>query len=123
VRIMGGTKTVRSLAQAEAAESDPSREVALPTNWEVLDQGTMEVGDFLAGLDFFLYEDNTAAHEAFGRVILEAAASGVLTIVHPKHRVVFGDTVDYAAPGEAQALIASYAADPAAYRERVDTSR
>jgi len=123
VRIMGGTKTVRSLTRAEEAESDPSREIVLPANWEILDQGAMEVGDFLSGLDFFLYEDNTSAHEAFGRVILEAATSGVLTIVHPKHRVVFGDTVDYAAPGEAQALIAGYVADPVAYRERVERSR
>lgn len=123
VRIMGGTKTVRALTQAELAGSEPGREIVLPTNWEILDQGAMEVGDFLAGLDFFLYEDNTSAHEAFGRVILEAAASGVLTIVHPKHRVVFGDTVDYAAPGQAQALIASYVADPVAYRERVERSR
>ncbi|WP_256842728.1 glycosyltransferase [Ornithinimicrobium cryptoxanthini] len=123
VRIMGGTKTVRSLTQAEAAASEPSREIVLPSNWEILEQGAMEVGDFLAGLDFFLYADNTSAHEAFGRVILEAAASGVLTIVHPKHRVVFGDTVDYATPGQAQALIAGYVADPAAYRERVERSR
>ncbi|UJH70090.1 glycosyltransferase [Ornithinimicrobium sp. INDO-MA30-4] len=73
-----------------------------------------------AELDFFLYLDHADANEAFGRVILEAAASGVLTIVHPKHRSTFGDTVDYALPGQAQALIGRYAADSVAYQERVE---
>lgn len=121
VRIMGGTRTIGALVEAEREQRH--RHPVLPQNWEILEQGAMEVPDFLAGLDFFLYQDNTSAHEAFGRVILEAAASGVLTIVHPKHRIVFGDTVDYAEPGEAQGLIARYVDDPVAYRERVRRSR
>lgn len=135
VRFMGGARTIPALARADAearaAEATPPRtgaetpipEVELPTNWELLPGKSMEVTDFLADLDFFLYLDNTEAHEAFGRVILEAAASGVLTIVHPKHRVVFGDAVDYALPGEAQRLIAHYVQNPEAYRDRVRRTR
>lgn len=124
VRIMGGVRIVSALSRQEAERRGvPLEDIVRPSNWEVLPQGKEEVPDFLSGLDFFLYLDNATAHEAFGRVILEAAASGVLTIVHPKHRLVFGDVVDYAAPGEAQALIAQYVADPAAYRARVRRSR
>ena len=124
VRIMGGVRTLPALAGATDPDGNPDAAgLELPANWELLPQGAVPVRDFLAGLDFFLYLDNAAAHEAFGRVILEAAVSGVLTIVHPKHRVVFGDVVDYAEPGEAQALIARYVADPDAYRERVLRSR
>jgi hypothetical protein len=70
-----------------------------------------------------LYLDNPDAHEAFGRTLLEAAASGVLTIAHPKHRPTFGDVLDYAEPGEAQAVIGRYVADPEAYAARVARTR
>lgn len=134
VRIMGGTRSMPALAAAESKDHHgrtraadrtgwPAHAGDIPVNWELLPQDALDVKAFLAGLDFFLYLDNPMAHEAFGRVILEAAASGVLTIVHPKHRIVFGDAVDYARPGEAQDLIASYVADPDAYRDRVRRSQ
>lgn len=123
VRIMGGPDTIARLAASAAEHSSHPDPAALPANWELLDQGQEEVTDFLAGLDFFLYLDNPDAHEAFGRVILEAAASGVLTIAHPKHREVFGDTIDYALPGQAQELIAGYVADPQRYAARVARTR
>ncbi|WP_345616706.1 glycosyltransferase [Serinicoccus chungangensis] len=114
VRVLGGEQTVASL---RAAAEDPGEE---PDGWTVLPATTEDVRPFLAGLDFYVYLDNPDAHEAFGRTLLEAAASGVLVIAHPKHRPTFGDLLDYAAPGEAQALVARYTADPDAYRERVE---
>ncbi|MFK5583168.1 glycosyltransferase [Serinicoccus sp. LYQ131] len=111
VRMLGGQVTVAGLASAAGAE--------VPSGWQVLPTTHGDVRPFLAGLDFFLYLDNPDAHEAFGRTLLEAAASGVLTIAHPKHRETFGDVLEYAAPGEAQAVVAGYLADPEAYRERV----
>ncbi|MDT0203980.1 glycosyltransferase [Nocardioides sp. AE5] len=114
VRMMGATKTVAALA-----EDDPSGAPGIPDNWELFAQEAMRPQRFLADLDFFLYLDNPDAHEAFGRVLLEAAASGVLTIAHPKHRETFGDLFDYALPGEAQELIARYVSDEDAYHARV----
>src|SRR5699024_3757583 len=50
------------------------------------------------------------------------AASGVLTIVSPKHRDTFGDTVLYAEPDEVVPLVSQLAADPARYRAQVAVS-
>lgn len=117
VRMMGATTTVpRLLRQA-------GRSVRVPGNWELLPHKARDVREFLAGLDFFVYLDHPRANEAFGRVILEAAASGVLTIVSPKHRDTFGDAVLYAEPDEVVALVDRLATDPAAYAAQVELSR
>lgn len=117
VRMLGAVETVERL---RAAAGEGAR---VPDGWRLLPHGEQDVRDFLAGLDFFLYLDNPDAHEAFGRTLLEAAASGVLTIAHPKHRTTFGDALDYADPGQAQDLVAAYVADPAAYADRVARTR
>lgn len=132
VRMMGAVNTVAKLSRAqvqqEAGLTDPdqvrlaAREL-IPDNWELFRHGSIDVHEFLAGLDFFLYLDNPNAFEAFGRVILEAAASGVLTIVHPKHREAFGDVVDYATEDNAADVIAAYVNDPDAYVRRVARSQ
>ncbi|USQ80057.1 glycosyltransferase [Ornithinimicrobium faecis] len=118
VRMMGAQNTLAKLLRAQEQTLED-----LPDNWVVLRHKKIDVVEFLGELDFFLYLDNPAMHEAFGRTILEAAASGVLTIAHPKHEPVFGDTIDYALPGEAQGLIAAYVADPQLYADRVTRSR
>lgn len=118
VRMMGAQNTLAKLLTARGQTL-----ADLPANWVVMRHKKVDVIEFLGDLDFFLYLDNPHMHEAFGRTLLEAAASGVLTIAHPKHEPVFGDTIDYALPGEAQALIASYVADPQAYADRVTRSR
>lgn len=117
VRMMGAPDTVQRLTVEAGITADQ-----LPDNWTLLPQGALETVDFLAGLDFFLYLDHPDRREAFGRVLLEAAASGVLTIAHPKHRSTYGDAIDYALPGEAQELVAHYVSHPDAYRQRVETS-
>lgn len=117
VRMMGARNTIGRLL----AEQEPPQQ--RPDNWVLLKHKEVEVIDFLGGLDFFLYLDHPDRFEAFGRTILEAAASGVLTIAHPKHESTFRDTIDYATPGEAQGLIADYVAHPQRYAERVARSR
>ena len=117
VRMMGAATTVPQLLR------EAGRSVRVPGNWELLAQDAVDVREFLAGLDFFVYLDNPRAHEAFGRVILEAAASGVLTIVSPKHRDTFGDAVLYAEPDEAVALVGRLAMDPDAYTSQAEFSR
>lgn len=116
VQMMGATRAVTELAD-RAGKGETSD---IPRNWKLFNQGAMPPQRFLSGLDFFLYLDNPDTYEAFGRVLLEAAASGVLTIAHPKHEETFGELFDYALPGEAQGLIATYAHDDGAYRHRVE---
>ena len=118
VRMMGARNTLAKLQRAQGRDLGD-----LPRNWVLTQHKKVDVVDFLGELDFFLYLDNPQMHEAFGRTLLEAAASGVLTIAHPKHEPVFGDTIDYALPGEAQDLIASYVTDPQSYADRVARSR
>ncbi len=116
VRMMGATRTVPHLLRQSG------RSVRVPGNWELLAHKARDVREFLADLDFFVYLDNPGAHEAFGRVILEAAASGVLTIASPKHRDTFGDAVLYAEPDEVVPLVSRLAADPDQYRQQVALS-
>lgn len=117
VRMLGGQQTVEALRRQGGADT------TTPANWTLLPYGGQDVRAFLADLDFYLYLDNAQAHESFGRTLLEAAASGVLTIAHPKHRATFGPVLDYALPGEAQQLVAHYLSEPQAYGERVSRSR
>src|SRR5699024_9826464 len=81
--------------------------------------GSTDPRDFLRDLDFFLYQDHPGRHEAFGRVLLEAAAAGLVVVAHPKHERVFGDLLDYAEPAGSRAVIESYLADPQRYAARV----
>lgn len=113
VRMLGATTTVGRLRQEAGIEQHPA-------NWQLLPPLTGDVRPFLADLDFYLYLDHPGAHEAFGRTLLEAAATGLVVIAHPKHRPTFGDVLDYANPGEAQALVRHYVEDPQAYRDRVE---
>ena len=119
VRMMGAGATWRRLAVAAGLTEDAPP----PAAWELVRYGSVDPREFLAGLDFFLYQDHPGRHEAFGRVLLEAAASGVLTIAHPKHRPVFGDVLDYARPEEARALVEGYVQDPERYLARVARSQ
>lgn len=108
VRLMGSTRTwARLLGEAGLPAGTPP-----PSQWEMLSAGALQPRDLLADLDVFLYQDHPGRVEAFGRVLLEAAASGVLVIAHPRHRAVFGDLVDYAEPADAKALIEGYVAAP-----------
>ncbi|WP_131106305.1 glycosyltransferase family 2 protein [Ornithinimicrobium sufpigmenti] len=116
VRLMGSRATWKRLA----VEAGLPEDTPVPENWELLRVGSVEPREFLAGLDFFLYQDHPERHEAFGRVLLEAAAAGLVVVAHPKHQVVFGDLLDYAEPREARAVIESYVADPARYAARVE---
>ncbi|HSP60243.1 MAG TPA: glycosyltransferase [Ornithinimicrobium sp.] len=115
VRMLGGRATWKRLAR----ESGLPEDTPLPGGWELLRAGSVDPRAFVRSLDLVVYHDNPDRHEAFGRVLLEAAASGVVTIADPKHRPVFGDVLDYAEPGPAtRALVAAYVADPDRYRAR-----
>ncbi|TQM95181.1 glycosyltransferase involved in cell wall biosynthesis [Ornithinimicrobium humiphilum] len=115
VRLMGARTTWRRLAAEAGLDEDPP----VPPGWEILPAGAVDPKEFLAGLDFFLYQDHPGRHEAFGRVLLEAAASGLVVVAHPKHEAVFGAVLDYALPQDAREVIAGYVADPDRYRARV----
>ncbi|MGQ4582569.1 glycosyltransferase [Lysobacter sp. F60174L2] len=114
VRIMGGARTCSTLLG----------DAGLPSNWEVIPYGQMDVRDFLAEIDYFVYFDNAQIVEAFGRSILEAIASGRIVILPEKFRPVFGEAALYCEPSEVPGLVRSLHLDPAARAAvgaRVDT--
>ncbi|UFU07550.1 glycosyltransferase [Ruania halotolerans] len=111
VRMMGAKNTVTRMMKESGYE--------IPENWELLRHKVKDVQDFLQDLDFFVYLDNENANEAFGRVILEAIASGVLTVTSPKHRRTFGDAAVYADPDQAVAVVQSFVDNPDRYVEHV----
>lgn len=77
----------------------------IPDNWTLYPYGDVDVKDFLKEIDFFVYFDNPNIIEAFGRSILEAIASGVLVILHPKFKIVFGAAALYCYEEEVADLV------------------
>lgn len=97
VRIMGGVNSCSEILENR-----------IPLNWELLPYGAEDVKDFLSKIDFFVYFDNPNIVEAFGRSILEAIASGVLVILHPKFEEAFGDLALYCNEESVKDLIVEY---------------
>lgn len=97
VRVMGGINSCNEIL-----------ENCVPLNWELLPYGAEDVKDFLTKIDFFVYFDNPNIVEAFGRSILEAIASGVLVILHPKFEEAFGNLALYCNEEEVKDLINEY---------------
>lgn len=106
VKIMGGVNSCNEILENR-----------IPANWEVIPYGAKDVKDFLAEIDFFVYFDNSNIVEAFGRSILEAIASGVLVILHPKFKQAFGDLALYSKEENVKELMLEYY-DLSKYRAR-----
>jgi hypothetical protein len=93
VRILGGVDApVRTLGR-------------LPANWTSYPFNSMPPRDFLAGIDFLVYFHHPGLVEAFGRVVLEALATGTVPIVPPGMKSVFGDVCLYGEPRDVRGYI------------------
>lgn len=68
----------------------------VPDHWSLIDFGALPVRDYLATLDAWVYFHDPKWVEAFGRAILEAAASGLPIIVPKAFERVFGPACIYA---------------------------
>jgi len=109
VRIMGGQRSIPALFA----------ETAIPANWEVMAYGAVSVTEFLSSIDFFVYFDNELIVEAFGRSILEAIAAGVVVVLPPHFRSVFGDAAVYCEAGEVFEVVSRFYASRKLYDEQV----
>lgn len=108
VRILGGAKVVRNFTNG----------AEYPANWVVYETNEVPVKDFLDSLDFYIYFDNPSSREAFGRAILEALASGCVTIIPPHFESTFGEAALYADPTQVRGLIRELHAAPERFREQ-----
>ena len=87
----------------------------LPSNWTTLDWNEVSVPKFLQSLDFFVYYHHSLWVETFGRTILEAIASGCVTILPEYLRQTFGDAAIYAPPERVRAILSSFQTSPNKY--------
>lgn len=78
-----------------------------PESWTVYGFNTIDVGDYLQELDFFVYYHSDGLVEAFGMAILEALNHGVVCVLPPHFKPVFGDAAVYAEPARVADTIAS----------------
>ncbi|MCW3782493.1 glycosyltransferase [Defluviimonas salinarum] len=91
---------------------DPS---SIPAHWTVLPFGAMPVGEFLEGLDFFVYYTHPRWRESFGRVIAEAICAGKVVITDPGTAEIFGEAVVASDGEDVDAIIAGFVANPNSY--------
>ncbi len=104
VRIMGGRRTVTTVLGS------------VPAEWLVYEINEVPTRIVLGQIDFFVYFHHPVLQEAFGRVILEALASGCVVILPHHFEAVFGDAALYCRPSEVQGLVRRYHSDPSLYR-------
>lgn len=78
-----------------------------PESWTVYGFNTIEVSEYLNELDFFVYYHSDDLVEAFGMAILEAMNHGVVCVLPPHFKPVFGDAAVYAEPQQVAQTIDS----------------
>ncbi|HLR96515.1 MAG TPA: hypothetical protein VK053_18465, partial [Jiangellaceae bacterium] len=103
VQVLGGTEAPRDVLGY------------LPENWIDLPFNSVAAAEFLGRTDFVVYYHHPALIEAFGRTVLEGAASGAVTIVDPLFKPTFGPACVYAAPYEVRQIIDRMTVDGDAY--------
>jgi hypothetical protein len=113
VRVMGGAKAARAVLGSKT----------LPPNWVVYDYDEVSVRSFLNQIDYYVYFPHVNMVEAFGRAILEALATGCVTILPHHFEATFGDAAVYCHPGEVRDLIDAFHSGHESYVEQSRRAR
>lgn len=111
VRILGGADPVERHLRG------------VPAAWNVTEFGELSPRTFLHGLDFFVYYHDPRWVEAFGRTILEALAAGVVAVLPPHFRALFGDAAVYAEPAQVREVVDGLRANRPGYLAQRDRAR
>lgn len=107
--------TVQVLGGARTPERILGR---IPGNWICHPYDSLPVQEFLSRIDFFVFFHHPKTEESFGRVVLEALASGAVAIVSPYMEELFGDACLYGSPHDVRDYIDGLYSDWDAYAER-----
>ncbi|MFO1142947.1 MAG: hypothetical protein U1E59_11220 [Amaricoccus sp.] len=92
---------------------------SLPSHWDLQPFGAMRVGDFLAGIDFFVYFTHPLLRESYGRAIAEAVAAGKLVVTDPATAEAFGPGVVADDGRGVDGIVAAHISDPGRYAAAV----
>lgn len=106
ISIMGGARTPRSILGRT------------PRNWRIRKFGELAPKEFLRGIDIYPYFHHPAMHEAFGRAVLEAIATGAIAILPRYFEGIYSDAAIYAEPSDVKEIAYRLAEDPEYLRER-----
>ncbi|WP_258934910.1 glycosyltransferase [Nesterenkonia pannonica] len=88
----------------------------LPSNWSVVPPEMVPYDEYLRSLDFLVHYVNTPWDPYIEPTLVRALELGVVCILHPAMKPVYGDAALYAAPGRTHSLLRSYWDDPHAMR-------
>ncbi|GAA1459000.1 glycosyltransferase family 1 protein [Nocardiopsis exhalans] len=91
----------------------------LPDHWTVHDFDTVDVREFLHGLDAYVYFTGEGHLEPFGRSPLEAMAVGLPTLLPESFRPVFGDAALYTDPAGVREAVEALMGDEDRYSRQV----
>lgn len=103
VRLLGGSHALKGVLGP------------IPRNWEVLASDSVGVSGFLSTLDFFVFTHHPSRVDPVEPPILEAMASGVVTILPLSFEPIFGGAAVYAAPERIEEAVRHLYADWTAY--------
>lgn len=106
VSIMGGARTASGIIGR------------VPKNWRVFKFGALSARDFLRTIDIYPYYHHPAMHEAFGRAVLEAIATGAVAILPPYFEGIYSDAAIYGQASDVKDIAYRLADDPEYLSER-----
>lgn len=111
-RVLGGAASICALMDLDAESSVT-----------VLPFGSQAPQEFLKTIDFWVYQHSSALTESFGMAVVEALASGAVTILPRYMKPLFGDAALYAEPEDVVGLVQRYWADTTLYLEQSERAR
>jgi UDP:flavonoid glycosyltransferase YjiC (YdhE family) len=96
----------------------------MPSNWTLFEYDSVAPERFLSAIDFFLFSHHSRWPHALDRGILEALASGIVTVLPPGLASSFGEAGVYARAGwDSLNRITALHRDAEAYREQAARGR
>lgn len=87
----------------------------VPPSWTVEPPGEESFLDYLSVLDFLVHYDDQPWHESVEPSVLAALKAGVVVILAPEYREVYGDAAVYADPKDVRRTLSALWEDPESY--------
>lgn len=90
----------------------------VPPSWNVEAPGEESFLDYLGALDFLVCFDNQPWHESVEPSVLAALKAGVVVVLEPEYRSVYGEAAVYAEPKDVRRVLKALWEDPDGYADQ-----